>query len=39
MYDNMRKWEKALNAYLFLSLKQNAQGSIKDFSVSQIYTH
>lgn len=31
MYDNMRKWEKALNAYLFLSLKQNAQGSIKDF--------
>lgn len=31
MYDNMRKGEKALNAYLFLSLKQNAQGSIKDF--------
>lgn len=27
----MRKGEKALNAYLFLSLKQNAQGSIKDF--------
>lgn len=27
----MRKGKKALNAYLFLSLKQNAQGSIKDF--------
>lgn len=31
MYCNVKKWEKASNAFIFLTLKQNAQGSISDF--------